>query len=226
MKSSARMLAFGLAGSAAVALSGCGGSSSAPREPRAAALWSSAQRSVGRASSFHIDGVEPDNGLPVDLSLTRAGDMSGTIVLDGAKTDIIKVNGKVYIKLTPGILQQEHAPAGACAQACGRWIKLSASEASLLAGPYTMSSFSGAVDSSSLTKVTDAGSARIDGQPAWAVQEPDGAVVDLSRKSKHYPLEVKAPAGSHGVLEYSQWNAVPMPAAPPASQVVSLSSLR
>jgi hypothetical protein len=183
-------------------------------------------KSVDKALSVHVDGVEPDNNLPVNLSIDTAGDLSGTVVLDGASTEIIEVGGKVYVKLTPGILRQYNAPAAACSTACGRWIKLSPSQASLLAGPYTMSSLSGDVAPPSLSKMTDAGSAKIGSQAVWVVSEPDGSIVYLSQKSAHYPLEVKPATGSRGVMAYSQWNAVPAPKAPPASQIVSLSSLR
>jgi hypothetical protein len=225
MRSTARSLAVGLAACAAVAVSGCGnGSSGAPAEPRAATLWSAVQKSVGTATSFHIDGVEPDNDLPVDLSITRGGDMTGTIRLDGATADIVKVGSKVYVKLTSELLQQEGAPAGACAQVCGRWAELSASQADLLAGPYSLSSFTDEIGASGRSRVTDAGSARVNGKAVWVVREPDGSIVDLSQKSKHYPLEIRAPGGNSGVLAYSLWDAVRTPEAPPASEVVRLAS--
>jgi hypothetical protein len=228
VKSTTKVLAFGLAGGAAlvaIAVSGCG-SGSGPREPGAASLAKSAMKSVDRAKSVHVDGIEPDNGLPVNLSINSAGDLSGTIRLDGASTEIIKVRGKVYVKVTPGILRQYNAPAAACSTACGRWLKLSPSEASLLAGPYTMSSLSGDVAPPGLSKVTDAGSAKVGSQAVWLLTEPDGSIVYLSQKAAHYPLEVKPPTGSRSVVEYSQWNAVPAPEPPPASQIVSLSSLQ
>jgi hypothetical protein len=228
MKTTARLLAFGLAGSAAVAVSGCG-SSSTPSEPGAAALVSSAQKSVSKATSVHVDGIEPDNGLPVDLSINSAGDLSGTIRVDGANTDVIRVDGKTYLKLTSQILRQENAPAGACTVACGKWTELSPTQATELVGPYTMSSLIGAVSAvslSSLGKVTDGGSAKVHGRSAWVLKEPDGSTVDVSQKSKHYPLEVKSSAGTPSVQQYSLWNSVPTPTAPPASQIVRRSSLR
>jgi hypothetical protein len=225
VKSTTKFLAFGLAGGAAIAISGCG-SSSGPKEPGAASLAKSAMKSVGKAKSVHVDGVEPDNGLPVNLSINSAGDMSGTIRLDGANTEIIRVKGNVYLKLTSGILRQYNAPASACPTVCGHWVKLSRTEASLLAGPYTMSSLNGDIVATSLSKVTDAGSAKVGSQAVWVVTEINGTIVYLSQKATHYPLEVKPATGSSGVMEYSQWNAVPTPKAPPASQIVSQSSLR
>jgi hypothetical protein len=224
MKSTARLLAVGLAGSAAVAAGGCG--SSTPREPGAAALASSTQKTVAKATSVHVDGIEPDNGLPVDLSVNNAGDMDGTIRLDGATTDVIKANGKTYLKLTPELLKQYNAPSGACAAACGKWVQLSPTEAKQLTGPYTMSSLTSAVSPSSLSKATDAGSATVHGQPAWVLKESNGSTVDVSQKSAHYPLDARSPAGLPTPQEYSQWNSVPTPTAPPAGEVISPGKLR
>jgi hypothetical protein len=231
VKTTARLLAFGLAGSAAVVVGGCG-SSSAPSEPGGAALVAAAQKSVSKATSVHVDGVEPDNGLPVDLSINSAGDLSGTIRVDGASTEIIRVGGKTYLKLTSQILRQDRARAGACAVACGKWTRLSPTQATELVGPYTMTSLVGAVSAvsavglSSLGKVTDTGSAKISGRPVWVLREPDGSIVDVSQDSKHYPLEVRSSAGSSSVQQYSQWNSVPTPTAPPASQIVRRNRLR
>jgi hypothetical protein len=230
VKTTARLLAFGLAGGAAVMVSGCGSSnSSAPSEPGAAALVAAAQKSVSKATSVHVDGVEPDNGLPVDLSINSAGDLSGTIRVDGANTDVIRVGGKTYLKLTSQVLRQDRAPAGACAAVCGKWTRLSPTQATELVGPYTMSSLVGAVSAVSLSglgKITDAGSAKINGRSVWVLREPDGSIVEVSQQPKHYPLEIRSSAGTSSVQQYSQWNSVPAPTAPPASQIARRSSLR
>jgi hypothetical protein len=64
------------------------------------------------------------------------------------------------------------------------------------------------------------------GPPSWVLRAADGAVVYVSSVGKPYPLEAKAGGGKNGAIYYSQWNAVPTPALPPASQVLNLSGLR
>jgi hypothetical protein len=226
MKSTTRLLALGLAGTAAVAVSSCG--SSTPSEPGAAALTSSAQQSVRTASSVHVDGAGSNNGVPVayNLGVNRAGDISGTIHENGANFDIISANGKVYIKATPEFLKQAHAPANVCTIVCGRWVELPPKEASQLTSNATMSTLTGEANFSNLPKLTEDGSTTVNGQSAWVLKAPDGGTVDVSQQSAHYPLQVKSASSNQGVLHYTQWNAVPKPTAPPASQVINLSGLK
>lgn len=228
MKSTARLLAFGLAGGAALAVSSCG--SSTPSEPGAAALASSAQKSVNGASSVHVDGGASSNGLPVgvDVGINRAGDMNGTIHENGANLAIISAKGKVYIKATPEFLKQAGAPASVCTAVCGHWVELPPKEASQLTSQITMKTLTGQGGSSkaSLSKLTEAGSTTVNGQSAWVLKAPDGSTVDVSQQSGNLPLEVKSATGNQGQVRYTQWNSVPTPTAPPANQVINLSGLR
>jgi hypothetical protein len=227
MRSTAKLLAFGLAGSAAIVASGCG-SSSTPTEPGAAALASSAQASIRSANSVHVQGAASSNGLPVgvDLGINRAGDMNGTITENGANFNIITVGGKVYIKATPAFLKQAGAPSSACTVVCGHWVQIPSSQAKQLTSQITMSNLTGQKNSPDLSKLTKAGSTTVNGQSAWVLKAPDGSTVDVSQQSAHYPLQVKSGTGSQGVVRYSQWNSVPTPKAPPASQVINLSGLK
>jgi hypothetical protein len=226
MRSTAKLLAFGLAGSAAVVVGGC--SSSTPSEPGAAALASSAQASVRSASSVHVDGAASSNGLPVgvDLGINRAGDMNGTITENGAKFDIISAGGKVYIKATPAFLKQAGAPSSACTVVCGHWVEVPSNEAKPLTSQITMSTLTGQNSSSDLSKLTKDGSSTVNGQSTWVLKAPDGSTVDVSQQSAHYPLQVKSGTGDQGVVHYTQWNSVPTPKAPPANQVINLSGLK
>lgn len=228
MNFTARLLACGLAGGTAVAICSCG--SSAPTEPGAAALATSVQNSVHDASSVHVNGAVSDRGVPVGLNLgiNRAGDISGTIHENGANLNVLSANGKVFIKATPEFLKQAHAPAGACSVVCGRWVELPPKQASQLTRQLTMSSLTGEASSGSAAnqqKVTEAGTTTVNGQPAWVLKSPDGSTVDVSQQSTPYPLQVKSGNAKQGALQYSQWNSVPQPKAPPANQVINLSHL-
>jgi len=226
MRSTAKLLAFGLAGTAALVVSGC--SSSTPSEPGAATLASSAQASVRSASSVHVDGAASSNGLPVgvNLGINRAGDISGTITENGANFDIISVAGKVWIKATPEFLKQAGAPSSACSVVCGRWVEVPPSEAKPLISQITMSNLTGQNNSADLSKLTKDGSTTVNGQSAWVLKAPDGSTVAVSQQSAHYPLQVKSATGNKGVVHYTQWNSVPTPTAPPANQVINLSGLK
>jgi hypothetical protein len=229
-----RLLALGLAACAVPAVTGCssgssgsGGSGGPAKEPAAAALESSMQKSVRQASSVHIDGQVVSNKLPVtvDIGVHRKGGMAGTISQNGAKFQVLGVDGKVYVKATPQFLKQVKAPSNACAIVCGRWIELSSQQASQLGSELSMQDLTGDVGSAKKAELTEEGTTTVRGQPAWVLRAADGAVVYVSSVGKPYPLEAKAGSGKNDAIYYSQWSAVSTPALPPASQVLNLSGL-
>jgi hypothetical protein len=222
-----RVLAGGLAGCAAVAVSGCG--SSAPRRARRRTLASTAQHAVQQATSVHVDGKVSDNGTPVgiNLGINRQGDLSGTVPENGANLDVISDGGKVYVKATPEFLKQNKAPASACSLVCGRWIQLPPAEAKQITSQLTMKNLTGGANGSSSTaKVTEAGTTTVNGKSAWVLKGADGNLVDVSSQGTPYPLRVRSGQGNQGQLLYSQWNSVPKPAVPPANQIINLNGLR
>jgi hypothetical protein len=229
MNLTSRLLAFGLTGSAAVAVCSC--SSSTPTEPSATSLAASATSAARTASSVHVDGSVSDNGSPVGLNLgiNRAGDMSGTITEHGANLNVISTSGKVFVKVTPGLLQQYKAPSAVCKLVCGKWFQLPPQQAKQLTSQLTMNNLTGqagANPGSSQAKVTKAGTGTVNGTPTWVLKGPTGAKVDVSQNSKHYPLQVQSGTGQQGKILYSQWNAVPQPKAPPSSSVINLNDLQ
>lgn len=216
-----------LASSTAIAVASC--SSSAPTEPDAAALASTAQHAVQQATSVHVDGQVTNNGVPVGINLgvDRAGNISGTIAENGANLNVISADGKVYVKATSAFLKQVKAPANACSIVCGKWIQLPPDEANQITSQLTMTNLTGGAKTSTSTAgVKEAGSTTVDGQPAWVLKGADGSTVAVSTNGTHYPLQVHGGTGRQGVLKYSQWNSVPHPAAPPSNQVINLSGLR
>jgi hypothetical protein len=231
----ARVLIASVAGSAAIVISGCGGSapasssiSGAPGEPASAALVSTMQASVRQASSVHISGNLTSSGAPVSVNLGvhRNGDVSGTVSQNGAPFQVIGVAGTIYIKATQQFLKQVNAPANACAVVCGKWLKLTSAEASQLTGDLNMSSLVAPLSSGRVPKLAEAGSKTVSGQAAWILRAADGSTLDVSSASRHYPVAASTGGAPHEVVIYSHWNAVPPPVAPPASQVLDINHLK
>jgi len=223
MNTHGKLLACGLAGSAAVAVSACG--SSAPKEPSAADLQSSMQAAVRSASSVHLDGqtTESTGSVKVNIGVHRTGELSGTVTQNGANVDVLKVSNKAYVKLTPQFLKQFNAPPSACSLVCGKWVQLRPSQASQT-NQLSMQNVAAHVASTKLSSYKEVGSTTVNGKQAWALRAPNGAEIDVSSQGTPYPLR-STQGNGHGVIHYSQWNAVPHPAAPPANQVVNLSGL-
>jgi len=227
MNFTARLLAGGLAGGAAVAVCSCG--SSAPSEPSAGALTSSVQHAVRNATSVHVNGSVTDNGAPVGLNLgiNRAGDMSGTISEHGANLNLVSTSGKVFVKVTPELLKQYRAPSAACSLVCGKWFQLPPKQASQVTSQLTMANLTGEAAAGSVQpKVTETGTGTVNGQPTWVLKGQNGTKVDVMQQSTPYPVQVTPPGGKNqGVVTYSKWNSVPQPKAPPSNEVINLSNL-
>jgi hypothetical protein len=240
----AKILTVGVAGCAAIVIAGCGSSGSSssgptsgpasgsvggsPKEPSSTALVTSMQASVRQASSVHVDGHLTNNGTPisVNLDMHRNGDVSGTVSQSGAPFEVIGVGRAIYIKATRSFLQEVKAPTSACAVVCGKWLQLTSAEARQLTGDLSMASLTAPLSSGKVPALTEAGSATVNGQSAWVLRASDGSTLDVSSSSQHFPVSASTGGSPAEVVTYSQWNAAPQPAAPPANQVLNLNNLK
>ena len=240
------MLGAGLAGCAALVVAGCGssGSSAGPatagasvsvsraasggsKEPGSAALVNSMQTSVRKASSVHVTGRLSRGGIPltVDLKVNRNGDMAGTISQNGAPAQILAVKDTIYVKATGAFLKEMKAPADACAAVCGKWIKLTAQQAGQLTGDLSMKNLMTPLTTGQVPKLTETGSTTVNGEQAFVLRAADGSTLDVSAASQHYPLQAATGGNPRQTVTYTQWNAVPAPVPPPASQVLNASGV-
>jgi len=192
------------------------------REPSSAALVRSMQNAVRGARSVRVTGHLTQNGTPlgVDVGLSRNGDLTGTIIQNGALAQVVAVAGKIYVRAAPAFLQQMKAPGGSCAAVCGKWIQLALPDAGLMTDDLSMANIVSPLTSDQIPTLTDGGSTTVQGQPAWVLRAADGSVIDVSAGSRHYPLEAAGGGSLRQVVMFSQWNKVPRPMLPPASQVL------
>jgi hypothetical protein len=236
MRVPARVLTVSVAGCAAIVISACGSSGSTssssssapPTEPSSTALVTSMQTSVRQASSVHVSGHLTNNGTPisVDLDMHRNGDVSGTVSQSGAPFQVIGVGSAIYIKATRAFLQAVNAPTSACPVICGKWLKLTSTEARQLTGDLSMASLTAPLTSGRVPKLTEAGRASVSGMSAWVLRASDGSTLDVSSTSQHYPLAASTGGSPHEVVTYSQWNSAPAPVPPPANEVLNLNNLK
>ena len=166
----------GVIAAVAVVLAGCGGSaggtagagSAAARPPdtrSAAVIVTQLKAAMSHASSVHLAGQLRSHGTAVDLnvSLIRSGAFSGLIKSGATKLDMVAAGQDVYIKVTSAFLKLAHAPAAACAQACGKYVAEPASEAEAITGDLEMSSLLANV-TSALPSYQKAGTTTIGGR--------------------------------------------------------------
>ncbi|MGE5135642.1 MAG: hypothetical protein ACM32E_22375 [Gemmatimonadota bacterium] len=227
--SSKRWLAGCAVAVSALLAAGCGGGTGSGSAPGAAALARQMRSAIRNATSVHVSGTAAGNGQQVhlNLSLTRAGGMSGTVALGQAQVTILVTGGKAYTKLTPSALSAMHLPISTCGTFCNKYLVLPASDAAGLTGGMgwsqlmNPSTFSGTARPG--TKVT--GPFTINGQQAWKVSDSSGTGY-VAAHGPAYPLRIIAPRGQGpGQIDFTQWNSATIPGSPPASQQVTLSQL-
>jgi hypothetical protein len=229
------------AGSAAVAavllVAGCSGGSSgtattggsspasvaasAGPPPNGAALHQQVKTAMTKATSVHISAVVSQGGskVSVNMSMTRSGDMSGTMSADQKPVNVLVTQGHTYLKVSSDLLKSQHLPSAACALVCGKYLKMPNGQAKGMLNGLDMPSLLGQV---SVPKLTYVRTVTVNGQPAWQMHASDGSTVYVAAQGPPYPLRVTKGASR---ADFTQWNAVTIPPPPPASQVVDISQL-
>ena len=221
---------------AAVVITGCGGGggsgsvSSSPASsgaqatagppPSAATLAKQVNDAVAKATSVHVSAevLQGSTRAALDLSMTRAGEMSGQISLNNVPVTILVTQGQTYIKLTAEALKAEGLPSAACSLMCGKYMKMPAKEAKSMLSGIGWSDLVG--QSSTLPNWSYVRTVTVNGQPAWEMRVAGQGTAYVAAQGQPYPLRLTQ--GSNHV-DFTQWNSVTIPAPPPASQVVDLS---
>jgi glucose/arabinose dehydrogenase len=236
----AAMLALAACGSAAQSPAAQPPSASAPpgaspgasAQPAAATI-ASMKLAVQAAASVHLNGTLSGTGtgtgtgaktVGLDVSLTRSSGFSGTVTQNGIPLTIIDAGGTVYIRATKAFLAELNVPAAVCSVMCGKYVAMSRAKGDALAGQLDMSQMLQSV-TGRLPAFTKAGTQTVNGQRAQVLTGADGSTLAVAATGTPYPLEAISPHGGRDRIAFSQWNSVPTPAAPPASQVIDLSKL-
>jgi hypothetical protein len=189
--------------------------------PDPAALGRQVRSATAKATSFHVLAVVTEGGskISMNMSMTRSGEMSGTMSANKVAVTMLVTRGHSYIKISSGLLKSQHLPSAACALVCGKYLEVPAGQAKGMLNGLDMPSLLRQLSATSLTYVR---TVTVNGQPAWQMRASDGSTVYVAAQGPPYPLRV-----TKGVsrADFTQWNAVTIPAPPPASQVVDLSQL-
>jgi hypothetical protein len=208
-----------------LALSGCGDSSPASNgvaSETPAEILAASRAAVARAATVHVAGSIVSAGTPIslDMELIAGKGGVGRVALDGYSVRLIAVDKGAYLNGSAGFFRHILPPASAAAAARlgGRWLKT----------PARRGNFSWIASLTSLRGLTDAAlaahgrlrrgtPARIDGQPAIALSDPDSAGrLYVASTGNPYPLELQTSTG--GKLSFRAWNQ-PVSLAPPPGAV-------
>jgi hypothetical protein len=220
---------------AAIVIAGvaaCGGGTSSPAQPPASsppspqALTQRVRTALHNASSVHVQGTLQQSAKTValNLSLNRAGGVSGDLAINGARFGILSTSGHTYIKLTKDFVRYAHLPESACTLMCGKYLKTSPGQSQSVVGGISMNSLFGQLTTAK-PDFTYAGSTTVNGRPAWILHGKHGGRAYIAATGQAYPLRFTARSSQAGRLDFTQWNKAKIPPPPPASQVVDPSQL-
>jgi hypothetical protein len=211
---------------AGLAVSAC--SYPPPGSESAAQVMPEVQAASETATSVHVAGSVRNGTQTTTMNVRIYGDsVAGTLGAYGTGFYVLSLNGASFVRLNAAFLSVENAPASLCAQICGRYVELPASSASQITGLLSMQQLISQVFNNK-NMSTAAGSgciftpATLGGQAVLQCNQ-GSYTLDVAAHGKPYLLYWSGPHGQH--LEFSEWNSVTLPTAPPASQVVSLSDL-
>lgn len=191
-----------------------------------------ALKDLAAASSVRITGQvpSPDGSLAITITDVAPASCEGTIALPSVGASgsrmaaIVKVDGTVYMKLNQSYLESLHVPASESAELSGKYIKSTSSSG--IAGLSRVCVLSGLVSAftqSGDTGFTKAGTATVDGVPALALTQPNttpAGAVYVSDSAAPQVLSIKETASPGGYLDFSNFNARVVIAAPPAADIV------
>ncbi len=71
-----------------------------------------------------------------------------------------------------------------------------------------------------------AGTVTVNGQPAWVLCDSNEGLVYVKSSGKHYVARLSGGRGIRGGLNFTQWNGVTIPPAPPASEVINAGQIK
>src|SRR5215831_11721935 len=138
----------GTAGSGGASSSGVSASAGPP--PDAATLGKQMKTATAKATGVHILALVTQNGskISVNMSMTRAGDMSGTMSANMSGTNSAKqvaftmlvTQGHAYIKISSGLLKSQNLPTSACSLICGKYLEVPVGQAKGMLNGMDMSS--------------------------------------------------------------------------------------
>lgn len=208
----------------AVALAGCGGSSSsgngvADKSP--AEILAATKTASDGAKSVHVSGSLVSGGTPItlDMNLIAGKGGRGQLSQSGLSFELIAVGDTVYIKGSPDFYK--HIGGSAAAQLlAGKWLK----------APATGSDFASIGQLTNLHELVDqtlaehgtltkTGTTTINGQKVVGVtSKSKGGTLYIAATGTPYPVQISKSGSGSGSITFDHWNE-PVTVAAPANAI-------
>jgi hypothetical protein len=179
------------------------------------------------AQSVQITGTVFDAGAPIrlDLTLASGNNSQGTLTINNADVQLIKIGSDVFVKGDMDFLKKYAGNNTAVLnQLNGKWLKTATTTDFDL---FTLDGFAsllkgGTGTSAVVPKVTQS---TLDGQKVVVVSQKDGSALDIANTGPALPLKLDSKGDNGGTVTFSSYNKANAIIAPPASQVFDASKL-
>jgi hypothetical protein len=201
------------AGTVAVMLSGCGGSSSssgngvADKSPTE--ILAATKAAADAATSVHVSGsiVTGRSPITLDMHLSAGKGGRGALSESGRSFQLIQTGGTVYIKGSAAFYKQIGGSAAAQLLQ-GKWLKAAASSSDF-ASLSQLTDLRQLVDQTladhgSLIKT---GTTTVDGQKVVGVSDKTkGGTLYIATSGQPYPIQISKSGSRGGKVTFDEWN--------------------
>jgi hypothetical protein len=185
----------------------------------------SAREALRAASSVQISGTVFDNGsaIRLDLTLASGNDTQGTLTINNADVQLIKVGSNVFIKGDLDFLKKYAGNDTAVLdQLNGKWLKSTTTTDFDL---FTLDGFAGLLKGGTganavIPTVTQS---TLDGQKVVVVSQKDGSTLDIANTGPALPLKLDSKGSDGGTVTFANYNKSGTITAPPAGDVFDVS---
>jgi len=198
---------------AALALAGCGGSSSSGNgiESKSAhEILEATKAAASTATSVHIRGSIVTEGKPIalDMQLLRGKGGKGTISQEGFTIQLIQTGGAVYINGSADFYKHVSGSAAA-ALLQGKWLKAPANSGEL-ASLAELTDLGKLIDTALAghgENVTKGDTTTVAGQKAVELKDGSkGGTLYVAATGKPYPLQITKSGSESGKVVFNSWD--------------------
>jgi hypothetical protein len=185
----------------------------------------SAREALRAASSVQITGTVLDAGQPIrlDLTLAAGNDSAGTLTINNADVQLIKIDQTVFIKGDQDFLKKYAGNNTAVLnQLNGKWLKTATTSDFDL---FTLDGFAGLLKGGTGSSAVNptVTQSTLGGQHTVVVSQQDGSTLTIANTGPTLPLKLDAKGNNGGTVTFTNYNHNNPITAPPASDVFDVS---
>jgi hypothetical protein len=192
---------------AALALSGCGGSSrtNGLEKLSAGQVQRKAVAALESARSAHVKGTGVFGGHPVRIDLRISGtSTSGALAAEGVRVEFTKIGEVTYVKGSGTALRKLGASAAAARVGGDRWLKLGPKQVTLWEG-FSLAELADQLVHDDSPVDPQVRQATLDGQQVVVLTQQNGSKLYVANTGRAYPLRGEYNGPAPGRIAFTEY---------------------